>query len=313
MPSTPVVIHLVFAVGALVLGPFALWARKGSRGHRAAGYAWVTLMLGAAISSLFVRNFGSPNIAGYTPIHLFTLSTFAGIGGGLWFIARGNVLHHKRFMQGTYIGGCVVAGLFALLSPDRYLGGLLWNLLASIDSSMVMAILSHTPGWVFALLLALLALGISQCFTREVSLQRVLLLPLAMVSLAVYGLVSAFGAQPITLSLWSVAALLSASLVLARPVPAGTRYDAQRRRYLVPGSAVPLLLIVGLFAAKYAVNVELALQPGLAQQASFTSAVSALYGCSSGVFMGRAARLWKLAHAASRQQPAQLAAAAGLA
>ena len=31
-----------------LLGPAALWARKGSRGHRGLGYAWVTVMIGTA-------------------------------------------------------------------------------------------------------------------------------------------------------------------------------------------------------------------------------------------------------------------------
>jgi len=54
MQLTPIIaIHLSAALGALVLGPVALWARRGHsqriattqrpRLHRAAGYAWVTL------------------------------------------------------------------------------------------------------------------------------------------------------------------------------------------------------------------------------------------------------------------------------
>lgn len=306
MPSPLVSIHLTFALGALLLGPFALWARKGSRGHRAAGYAWVTLMLGAAVSSLFLRSHDMPNIAGYTPIHVVTLATFGGVGGGLWFIvARRDAAMHRRFMQGTYIGGCIVAGLFAL-APRRYLGNLLWNewLGGAAGLASPASILAHTPGWVYGLLAALLALGVSQCFAREASLQRVLTLPLGMTALAVSGLVSAFGSAPASLSLWVMAAVLAAGAVSATPLPEGTRYDAAERRFTLPGSLVPLLLIAGVFSVKYAVGVTLALQPGLAHQPGFAAAVSALYGLFSGLFIGRAARLWKLARAtAPRQQP----------
>lgn len=306
MPSPLVIVHIAFALSALLLGPFALWARKGSRGHRAAGYAWVTLMLGAAVSSLFLRDFGKPNIAGYTPIHIVTLVTFIGVGGGLWFIiARRDAAMHKRFMQGTYVGSCIVAGLFSL-SPERYLGNLLWNEwlgLATGQTSLGM-ILSHTPGWVFGLFLALLAIGASQCFAREASLQRVLSLPLGMIALAVSGLVSAFGTAPVTLSLWSTAAVLTAGVVLAMQPQAGTRYDAAQRRFALPGSVVPLLLITGIFIAKYTVAVKLALQPELAQRLDFAAAVSTVYGVFSGLFLGRAARLWKLAHASSAARPA---------
>ena len=124
--SPAIIVHLALASAALVLGPLALRARKGSRLHRAAGYAWVTLMLGAALSSVFIRDFRLPNLAGYTPIHLFTVLSFVGIGSALFAIARRNVATHRRVMWSTYLGGCVGAGLFALL-PGRYLGDLLWH------------------------------------------------------------------------------------------------------------------------------------------------------------------------------------------
>jgi len=124
--SPAIVVHLFMALGALALGPFALWARKGSRLHRAMGYACVTLMLGAAVSSLFIRDFRLPNVFGYTPIHLVAALTFAGIGRAMWFIAHHNIANHRRAMQITYFAACVGAGSFALL-PQRYLGNLLWH------------------------------------------------------------------------------------------------------------------------------------------------------------------------------------------
>ncbi|AKJ28244.1 DUF2306 domain-containing protein [Caldimonas brevitalea] len=126
LPSPAILLHIGFAVSALLLGPFALTARKGSRWHRGGGYAWVTLMLGAALTSVFIRDYRLPNIAGYTPIHLVTLATFAGLGWGIWSIAHHRVQSHRRAMWATYISGCLVAGAFALL-PQRYLGRLVWQ------------------------------------------------------------------------------------------------------------------------------------------------------------------------------------------
>jgi uncharacterized membrane protein len=124
--SPAVVIHLVFALGALVTGPLALLARKGTRWHRASGYMWVTLMLGAALSSLFIRDFRLPNLAGYTPIHLITVGTIVGLAGAMYAIANRNIKKHRQAMWGSYLGGCVVAGMFALL-PGRFLGNWLWH------------------------------------------------------------------------------------------------------------------------------------------------------------------------------------------
>jgi uncharacterized membrane protein len=118
--------HLACALAALVLGPLVLWSRKGSPLHRRAGYLWVALMLGAATTSVFIRDYRLPNIAGFTPIHLFTVITFTGIGGAMVAVLRGRITAHRRAMQQVYIGGCLVAGAFTLL-PGRFLGGLLWR------------------------------------------------------------------------------------------------------------------------------------------------------------------------------------------
>ena len=63
----------------------------------------------------------------------------------------------------------------------------------------------------------------------------------------------------------------------------------------MPGSWVPLTLIVGIFLTKYVVGVDLAMQLSLAQDSQYTLIVAAIYGTFSGIFMGRAARLWRLA------------------
>lgn len=123
-------IHLVTASAALLLGPLALWLPKRTPGHRAAGYLWVGVMLGAAISSLFIHDFRLPNVAGYTPIHGFTAAAFVGIGLGLWHISRRNIVRHQRVMRITY-AGVVVAGLFSLM-PTRFLGGLVMMQMAAL-------------------------------------------------------------------------------------------------------------------------------------------------------------------------------------
>ena len=131
MQMTPVIaIHLSAALGALAIGPVALWARLGlkqrPRLHRAFGYAWVTLMLGAATSAIFIRDTSLPNLAGYTPIHLLVPLTYLGLFGAFMALARGNIPRHRQLMKVLYVGACVVAGLFTLL-PSRYLGQLVWH------------------------------------------------------------------------------------------------------------------------------------------------------------------------------------------
>lgn len=136
MTLTPLVaIHMTAALAALAVGPFALWARRGSRQrpklHRALGYAWVTLMLATAVSAVFIRDSRLPNLAGFTPIHLLVPVTLTGLAGAFWYLARGDIAGHRRTMQRLYFGACVGAGGFTLL-PGRYLGTLVWTQLAQL-------------------------------------------------------------------------------------------------------------------------------------------------------------------------------------
>ena len=136
MDMSPIIAVHLSAVGtATVLGPVALWARRARqqrpRLHRAFGYAWVTLMLVAAVSALFIRDFKLPNLNGYTPIHLLIPVVITMLVLAFWFLARGNIRGHRLTMQGLYIGACLVAGSFTLL-PSRYLGKLLWGSLGLI-------------------------------------------------------------------------------------------------------------------------------------------------------------------------------------
>ena len=97
----------------------------------------------------------------------------------------------------------------------------------------------------------------------------------------------------------------------ARPVAAGTRYDPARRRCTVPGSAWPLMLMMGIFWIKYAVAVLLAVQPALGGDLRLALSAGLLYGACSGAFAGRAMGLWRLAARSGRVVSAGAAPACG--
>jgi len=131
MQMTPLIaVHMSAAITAVVLGPFALWARLGRTTrpslHRALGYAWVTCMIAAALSAVFIRDLRLPNIAGFTPIHLLIPLTFFSLYQAFKFLHAGNLQGHRKSMQWLYFSACLVAGAFTLL-PGRYLGHLIWS------------------------------------------------------------------------------------------------------------------------------------------------------------------------------------------
>ena len=166
---------------------------------------------------------------------------------------------------------------------------------------MLLQILANTPRWVFVLFAALLWLGLSQLLTRRVGLSRITGLAIGMSAFSLYGTVSAFAGVPMALLAWLAGAAAVFALLAGRAAPLGTRFDAATRRFTVPGSAVPLALMMGIFFTKYAVGVALGMHLAQANDVSFALPVSTLYGAFSGVFAARAARLWRLAMAQERQ------------
>jgi uncharacterized membrane protein len=131
MNLTPVIAwHMGASLAALLIGPIALWARKGHvqrpRLHRIAGYVWVTLMVVSAVSALFIRDHQLPNLWGFSPIHLLVPVTLGGLFMAFVSLKRRNVAAHRKAMQNLYWQACVGAGVFTLL-PSRYLGQLVWG------------------------------------------------------------------------------------------------------------------------------------------------------------------------------------------
>ena len=164
--------------------------------------------------------------------------------------------------------------------------------------SAALDIVRHTPPWVGLLLAGLVALGLSQWRERRASLARVTVLPVAMALLSLLGLVTAFAqgsALLPALGAWLTGFALVALLLRRLQAPAGTRFDASNARLHLPGSPWPLLLILAIFLLKYAVGVELAMQPQATSQTGFVLGVAGVYGILSGVFSSRASALWRLA------------------
>lgn len=168
--------------------------------------------------------------------------------------------------------------------------------IATHQPRMLWSIIEGTPHWVWALLAALLWLGASQMLPRQVGLRRTLLAPLALTAFSAWGLGTAFGLKPGLLLAWLAASGATAlvALALRAQAPDGLRFDAATLRFHLPGSAVPMLLILAIFMTKYIVGVELALQPPLAADHGFALDIALLYGLFNGLLFARVVRLWRL-------------------
>lgn len=163
---------------------------------------------------------------------------------------------------------------------------------------MLMMILANTPSWVWGLLLALIALGASQAVTRQITARRATILPLVLVVLSLAGVTNTFRGAGVPLAAWAaglaLALVAGASLVTIR----GARWDAASARFHVPGSLLPMALILSLFMIKYGVGITLAMQPAMAHDLLFGACIGLAYGLFSGLFLARSVSLWRLTRGA---------------
>ena len=145
-----------------------------------------------------------------------------------------------------------------------------------------------------AMLAALLALGYLQTRPRRVGLGRATLLPASMLAWSLWGVTANFGSAA-ALAAWALGVLGAAAATARLPAPAGARWVAATRSFDLPGSWVPLALIVALFAVKFGAGVSLALHPELRDAPAFAVGASLTFAAFSGVFAGRALGLLQLA------------------
>lgn len=112
-------VHLLAALTALSIGIVLMMRVKGTALHKALGWSWVAAMGITAVSSLFIREL---NHGAFSFIHLLSGWTIVGLPGAVYAIKRGKVATHRRAMTGMFVGGLLLAGLFAFI-PGR----LLWT------------------------------------------------------------------------------------------------------------------------------------------------------------------------------------------
>ena len=164
-----------------------------------------------------------------------------------------------------------------------------------LDGSPVLQALRHTPTWVYFVFFALLLVGYGQSRDRTVRRARVIALPIAMLCLSAYGVASSFGFALLPFAYWAGGFLVVVAFVRLIRTPAGVTYSANSETFRVPGSWLPLALMMAIFSIKYATGYALARPLSFAHHAWFVSSVSAGLGALSGVFVARAASIWRSA------------------
>lgn len=113
--------HVAFALPAALLGPVALLRRRRDLLHRITGRLWILAMLGLAVSSFFVHSIRL--IGPFSPIHLLSITTLAGLAYGFRAALRRDFITHGRTMRALYLQALIGAGVFTFL-PGRRMNAL---------------------------------------------------------------------------------------------------------------------------------------------------------------------------------------------
>ncbi len=164
---------------------------------------------------------------------------------------------------------------------------------------MILDILRHTPLWVWSLAAGLLALGLVQLRERRLPPWRMWLLPGVLLAMGLWSLSQSFASPWLAIAVWAKAVALAAAVARRMPPPAGLRREGTT--LVLPGSALPLVIIGAVFTLRYAGGVALALHPAWRADTVVALSMAASYGAISGLLLGRTIATWR---AATRLQPA---------
>jgi uncharacterized membrane protein len=258
--SPAIQFHVATVVPSALIGGLMLIMRKGTYLHRMAGRLWIALMVLTALSSFFIHEINL--FFGFSPIHILSVVVLVSAVEVIRSARRRNFVRHKRLVKSLYFGGIGIAGLFTLL-PGRIMHDVvLTTALAEPAQGAVPVAAQATTGapvWVWPLLVALIALGVSRMRDREMPVWRLLLLPVILSSVSVLGIIARdLSSAGLSASLaGAVAGLLAGSWSL-RGV-AVVRLAGNRVR--VKGEAVSLIAILGIFATHFAAGTLAATAP----------------------------------------------------
>jgi hypothetical protein len=154
---------------------------------------------------------------------------------------------------------------------------------------MLQHILAKTPVYVWAILAFLIYRGVLASRDRDITVARMLVIPLLMLVLALQSIAVQFGVASVAMLAW-IAAM--GAVVLQRWIfgRAGVVPAAAANTVRIRGSWAPLAMMMTVFMIKYVLAVTLAIQPQMAGDVVFAATVCGLLGLCNGYFLGQLAR-----------------------
>lgn len=166
-------------------------------------------------------------------------------------------------------------------------------------------IVTHTPWWVWVLLLYLVYRGICLLSPTTVSPRGMLLMPSIFLLWGIYGIFNKLAMSWTALLIFAVAlivGLLLGKTVMAMQQPA--IFDSVTGMVQRPGSVVPIIVILLNFCCIYSLNVYAGYYPDSLRELNFTAIYSVTSGLADGFFWGMSLTILMKAFTGSVMRPA---------
>jgi hypothetical protein len=157
-------------------------------------------------------------------------------------------------------------------------------------SFVVLEIVKRTPTWVWAILFALIVLGVMQMRDRLVGRTRLMLTPIGLGLYSLAGAASTFGFRPEVVVAWLAGLALAVASNRVLQWPRDARPDG-KGNFTVAGSIWPLVLMMAIFMLRYVGTVTLVFHREWAGDPLFSVGMTLAYGTLSGLFTARTLRI----------------------
>lgn len=159
----------------------------------------------------------------------------------------------------------------------------------------------YTPHWVFGLLAGLVVVGLMQVPSRAVPVKWVFIAPVSLLIMSLIGTLMDLGVRPLSLLPWVLGLALVTVLRLRMTADHPLAYNASSRCLWLPGSWVPLGVIMLIFALRYGVGMAKGMQWQHLEHPLYISLMSAALGACSGYFLAEGCRYFQALRGTGRQ------------
>ncbi|HJO92145.1 MAG TPA: DUF6622 family protein [Victivallales bacterium] len=144
----------------------------------------------------------------------------------------------------------------------------------------MLSILQGTPFWVYLIFILLIKRGISACKENTISIKKVFIAPIVVFILSLHKI-----NIPYLYIIFFICGLVIGYLIYKKM---SIIYNKDTKKIIMPGSIIPLILMIGVFVKSYSIGYLEATSPAMLHTPHIMILTDIVSGLFSGIFIGRA-------------------------